>query len=77
MLSYFSKKLVCFSSICDNDCIDDVAFCEFEDEVLDGVVFQNQPALHSKFYDDSYEVNTNQHFDCEDASASYGLVSEF
>ena len=57
--------------------IDDVAFCEFEDEVLDGVVFENQLTLHSKFYDDSYEVKTNKNFNCEDTLGAYGVISNF
>ena len=73
-LSCYCDKSACSSlSICDSDSNLNVAF---DDEVLDGVVFENQLAFHNKFYDDLCYMNTNQHFDCEDASESLGVISE-
>ena len=57
--SYCCNKLEYCSCISDIEFSNDVAFCELEDEVFDGVVFEEKLTLHSKFYDDSYEVKTN------------------
>ena len=77
ILSYCCNKSKYCSSIYDIEFSNDVAFCEFEDEVFDGVVFEEKLTLHSKFYDDSYEVKTNQHFNCEDTLGGYGVISDF
>ena len=51
--------------------------CECEDEVFKGVVFEEKPTLHGKSYDDSNEVKTNQHFNCEDTSGGCEVISDF
>ena len=45
--------------------------------MLDRAIVENQSILYNKFYDDSYHVNTNQNFDCEDALEGFGVFLEF
>ena len=74
-LSYCCDKSGCCSSIFEVEISNDVALCECEDEVLSGVVLEKKLTLHGNIYNDSNEVNTNQHFSYEDTSEGYELFS--
>jgi hypothetical protein len=76
-LSYCYNKSEYCSSICDVEFSNDIAFCELEDEVFDGNFFEEKPTLHSKFYDDSYEVKNNQNFNCEYLLGGCEVISNF
>lgn len=76
-LSYCCNKLEDCSSISNIQSSNDAAFCDFEDEVFNGLVFEERPTLHSMFYDDSNEVKTNKNLNFEDASDGYEMISDF
>lgn len=76
-LSYCCNKLEYCSSIPDVEISNDAIFGECEDEVFDGVSFEEKLTLHGNFCDDSNEVNTNQHFNYEDTSEGYEMFSDY
>ena len=75
-LSYYCNKSNYCSSISDVESSNDVVFGECEDEVFNGVVFEDKLTLHGKIYDDSNEVNANKHFNYENTSEGYEIFSD-
>ena len=75
-LSYYCSESDCCFSVSNVKFSNDMVTAECEDEVFDGVIFEEKPTLHGNVYNDSNEVNTNRHFSYEDTSAGYELFSE-